>query len=165
MKLLNKLQIVHSSEEWDKCIKEMIPCKCSICGEEPAIYRRRLSLNMIRVLVYLKKYDPNYLGLHLQKELAKISIVAPAMDYIQLKRWSFIEPILEVENNIPVFKNGYYKLTYVGNEFLYNRLAVKEEVLVYKNETILFEGNSVYCKDIVNNHNVKYVNILKEWNL
>jgi len=165
MKFLGNKQIVYTKEEFEKNVKNHIPCKCGICGEEPAIYRRRLSLNMIRVMVYLNTFDPLSKGIHIQKELAKISIVAPAMDYIQLKRWGFIASLVEVEDNQTVIKTGFYYLTATGKDFLNNKYAVREEVLIYKNKTLLFEGALVYCKDIVTNSKIKFIDILKEWKI
>lgn len=165
MEFLSKLKTAHTKQEFTHYLENMIPCKCAICGEEPAIYKRKLSLNMIRVLAYLYHFDKICSGLHIQRELSKIGIVATAMDYIQLKRWFFIEPALEIVDDEYVIKNGYYYLTVLGKEFYENKINVKEEVLIYKNETIKFIGKDVYCKDIIENHNVKFINILKEWKI
>lgn len=134
-------------EAKDNLYKELVkkvPVKCPCCESVVQIYKRSLNYNMIIAMCLMYKNGADTSFIHVQDVLAKKENVrATSLDYIQLKRWNFIE-----ENTL---KSGEYKITNIGIMFLTNKTVVPSYCFVYNNETIKWTTKMVSISDVLKN--------------
>jgi hypothetical protein len=122
--------------------------KCPCCNQFAKRYKYKFSENICRYLMILYKIyrqTPDKFT-HVTEILKHDAFVLMSRDFL---RPAFYKLIEEQAVNDPDKKkrSGYWRLTEKGVEFCERKIAIPKYVLIYNNEVLGFEGDSVYITD------------------
>jgi hypothetical protein len=93
---------------------------------------------MTRVLIALHRHQPAEEWVHVQKFLAKArfpAAIAASGDYAKLRYWGFIEQ-QKGEREDGSSRNGFWRITGVGREFVEGKTRVPGHALVFADRVL-----------------------------
>lgn len=118
--------------------------KCPTCGQHVQLYRRGLGSSMVRALVAIYQYfrqSDSLEWLKVPDFLLRHGI--PRADEAKLVYWGLLEPFVGLRKDGSP-RNGYYRITDLGRQFVEDRVRVPKYVYVYNSEVYGFSDGGRY---------------------
>jgi hypothetical protein len=117
-------------------------CDCPVCGQKVKIYRRGITSAMAYGLYLLQLWhrnNPKSEWCHLEQYFKSLPGVSPSIrgDMPKLRHWGLISSKNEKrpdESN----RNGLYKITPKGVDFVLGRISVPSNVIILNNKILGF---------------------------
>jgi hypothetical protein len=124
---------------------------CPCCNQFSKEYNRKLNSGMARTLIHIYKSSESKKGewLHVKDYLRRKEYLN-SHDWTLLKFWGLIEPKIE-EREDGSNRNGFYKITINGIDFVNNILKVKSHIRIYNGECLGLSGDLISIKQALNN--------------
>ena len=132
---------------------------CPVCDRWGKLYRRGISANMARQLVWLCQQTPREDGwIDVQNTAPKWLLRAPQIG--TLRHWNMVTdaPVAESKSKSKSKRKskarsaGLWKPTAIGLEFAYNRISVPKYKYVYNDTVFDTEGPDVTILDCIGEH-------------
>ena len=119
---------------------------CPVCEQYAKLYPRSLTSAMAYGLILLANNTADFV--HVERFFKDIDGIPSSIrgDISKLVYWDFLERKI-ADRDDGSNRNGYYKVTSAGREFVANRLRVSKKVLLYNNESYGFEGQLIDIED------------------
>ena len=121
---------------------------CPCCGQFAKRYVRRMSSIICRWLIAFARASggDRTKWVHVREcghILGGESSAARSGDYAKARWWGLVEAGLEEDEESDKGSSGTWRLTESGWQFVANQLLVREQVVVYNNDPIEFQGKEV----------------------
>jgi hypothetical protein len=130
---------------------------CPVCDRWGKLYRRGISANMARQLVWLCQQTPREDGwVDVQNTAPKWLLRAPQIG--TLRHWNMVTdaPVAETKSKSKrkskARSAGLWKPTAIGLEFVHNRISVPKYKYVYNDTVFDTEGPDVTILDCIGEH-------------
>ena len=115
---------------------------CPCCDQFVKVYQRQIHSTMARSLIFMWK-RAKMEGCHLPTVLGKWN----TGDVAKLQYWGLIEPILEPLRDDGSRRNGWWKITPLGRQWLFDEASVQKYAFVYNQQLLRLDGPFVSIKD------------------
>lgn len=126
-------------------------CRCPLCRQTVKVYRRPLTGAMCVALIKIHQAycrykwvagDPEK-SIHVEGLLKRCEVSSSVRgDFCKLRYWGLIEKV-EKERADGSKRNGHYRLTVKGRQFVMRECAVKSHSVIYNNTFYGLEGTIV----------------------
>jgi len=116
---------------------------CPCCGQFVKVYTRRLYAGMAYELIRLYNLHK---GTNFEMYIHHKFFSDTRINGIsKLKHWGLVEE--KINTDTKKRTSGYWKITKLGINFVLNKIAVYEKIILYKNEFQSFKGEKVKITD------------------
>lgn len=128
---------------------------CPCCNQHVKLYRRKLNSAMAYGLIILTQNRNNVDTsdwFHLENYLKPIEVASTLRgDMPKLRHWGLIEA-KKARRDDGDKRNGYYRVTQRGRDFVEGKLSVQQKVKLYNKDFYGYEGDYITIKDALGSH-------------
>lgn len=117
---------------------------CPHCGSFCKRYYRKMNANMCIVMIAL--FNKKKFGFVKIEEFMRVNGFKRSGDFPYLVHWGFLEK-MEGKREDGSSKNGFYKLTEMGREFVLGKRSAMQTVILFNGKHEGFEGEFVNIKE------------------
>lgn len=132
------------SEEQKELLDPDKGYNCPCCGQFCKRYRRKLNANMAVVMIAL--YRKKKFGFIKVEEFMRLQGYQRSGDFPYLVHWGMLEK-MQGKREDGSSKNGFYKLTDKGREFVMHRITVPQILVILNGKIEGLEGKLVSIED------------------
>ncbi len=126
-------------------------CKCPCCDQYVKIYKRKLMVKPIKLLVSLYKMNRGY---HHVYDMSGEKVTTGLGDFAKIKYWGLIEEKPNTDEKKRT--SGYWKITQKGVDFIEGKISVPKYVLIYNAKKYgVDDEKTITITDILENFNYK----------
>lgn len=126
-------------------VERNVPVKCPCCKQSVTMRKRPMTNEMARVLIAMYREDPHG-WVHVQSLKHNNTPVARGGDATKLKHWGLIEGQQGVKDDGNP-RNGYWRLTEAGRQFVEGRLTVPRRVHILLDTCYGKDGEAITIHD------------------
>lgn len=113
---------------------------CPCCGSFCKRYRRKLNANACMVMIAM--FRKKKFGFVKIEEFMRVNGYQRSGDFPYLVHWGMLEK-MEGERADGSKKNGFYKLTEKGRDFVQRKIKAKATLIIYNGKVEGFEGDEI----------------------
>lgn len=117
---------------------------CPCCGQFVKRYFRKLNANMAITMIAL--FRKKKFGFIKVEEFMRVNGYQRSGDFPYLVHWGLLEKMTG-ERIDGSKKNGFYKLTEKGRQFVLEQIIVPQTLIIYNGKCEGFEGREISIKD------------------
>jgi hypothetical protein len=122
--------------------------KCPCCGQTAKLYSRKVNSGMVLFLIGLyrltkrdgRQFYPN------TAVFKEMNLSVKSLDYSILKHFGLIAENINTDTKKK--KSGEWILTDIGISFTERKTKIQENVLIYNNKVIGFEGKNILISEV-----------------
>jgi hypothetical protein len=120
---------------------------CPCCDQFVKLYKRKLNSSMAHGLLHVYRYFKMTKSewLHFPKFFTEKKICS-SNDGGLLRHWGLVTPMIK-DRKDGSWRNGYYKLTQLGTEFVQSKVSVPKYVYLYNQNVFGFSDGQKYPKE------------------
>jgi hypothetical protein len=111
-------------------------CKCKVCGQFVKKYKRKLNSSMAITLIRINNNSDDFFHV---KDFLRQNKFTNSHDWTLLNHWGFLEEHIE--------KNGFWRITSLGKDFIKNRIKTKKHIYLYNNIFLGFSDEETTIKE------------------
>lgn len=119
---------------------------CPVCRQFVKLYRRNITYAMTKSLILMAKNSQPGQYIHVLKLLTEMKHANS--DWAKLRHWGLIEP-LSAGRDDGSMRDGFWRLTDKGREFVANRLTIPASVTMYNRKALHFSDKFVTIKETI----------------
>jgi hypothetical protein len=138
--------IVEAKQYLKDNIKKGVKCPC--CGQFAKLYSRKINSGMVLFLIGLYRLSKRNGIQEFSNDFVfkEMDLNVRSLDYSILKHFGLIQESVNTDSGKK--KSGNWIITEAGINFAEGKVSVAENVLIYNNKVIGFEGKNILISEI-----------------